>query len=276
MQQITNGNIARQLQLGTVRLTETWHRPGLRLAPHDHDNANINIVIDGGLDESVEHASFACPKFSLLLKPAGAQHSNIYGKKYTRCLIVEFLPAFLHSIEGEAWLHEIEFARGPALRVMVRQLSYEFSMRDSASSLIIEGIALQLLGMLCRRRSKREPTLPGWLKTARELLENRDGCPRSISELATLVQVDRSHLSREFVRRFGVSPGQYVRELRVQEAAELLRTTTRTPLQIACDTGFSDQSHFTRVFAKHVGLTPINYRHAFSSQKCKNLTSVQD
>ena len=164
MQQITNGKIARQLQIGAVRLTETLHRPGLRLVPHDHDNPNVNIVFDGGLDERVEQASIACPKYSLLLKPAGARHSNLYGRKYTRCLIVEFRPAFLDTIAGSEGLHEVEFTQSPGVRLIVKQLWAEFSTQDSASSLIIEGIVLQLLGILCRRQSMRETSLPGWLK----------------------------------------------------------------------------------------------------------------
>jgi len=277
MQQITSGKIARQLQIEGIRLTETLHRSGLKLTPHDHDNPNINIVIHGGLDESVERSAFVCPEYSLLLKPAGARHSNAYGKELTHCLVIEFLPQFVDATaKKENCLHEIAFARGPAFRGIVGQLRSEFAMQDSASPLILEGLILQLLGTLHRQKSARETSFPKWLKTARELLENREDGPRSVTELAHRLQIDRSHLSREFLHRFGVTPGQYVRELKLQNAVELLRRTPKTMAQIAYDTGFSDQSHFTRAFAKYMGVTPSDYRRALSPQKRKNHTPVQD
>ena len=60
-----------------------------------------------------------------------------------------------------------------------------------------------------------------------------------------------------------MSPSQYVLALRLQEARRLL-TTTDLPLSaIALNTGFFDQSHFTKRFQKMTGMTPTRFRKTF-------------
>jgi AraC family transcriptional regulator len=57
-----------------------------------------------------------------------------------------------------------------------------------------------------------------------------------------------------------VSVGEYLRRLRLDWAASQL-AATETPLALlAAEAGFADQSHFTRAFKRHAGLTPARYR----------------
>jgi AraC-like DNA-binding protein len=51
-----------------------------------------------------------------------------------------------------------------------------------------------------------------------------------------------------------------LRQLRVEWAAQQLRETTSPIAEISCAAGFSDQSHFTRVFGRAMGVSPAAYR----------------
>jgi AraC family transcriptional regulator len=68
------------------------------------------------------------------------------------------------------------------------------------------------------------------------------------------------YLARSFRERYGVSVGEYVRRLRLDWAAAQLSATETPVATVAAEAGFADQSHFTRAFKRHMGLTPGRYR----------------
>jgi AraC family transcriptional regulator len=70
------------------------------------------------------------------------------------------------------------------------------------------------------------------------------------------------HLARVFSLKYGTPVGTYVRGLRLNWAAARLADSEDTIAQIASEAGFFDQSHFTRTFRRHFGLTPQAYRRA--------------
>lgn len=68
------------------------------------------------------------------------------------------------------------------------------------------------------------------------------------------------HLTRTFRRFFGCTPGEYLRERRLEKAASLL-AGSRLPLsEVALESGFADQSHLAKAFKRAYGVTPSEYR----------------
>ena len=82
----------------------------------------------------------------------------------------------------------------------------------------------------------------------------------AIPDLALLCGVSTSHFSRAFKESFGVSPYRYFLRLRVETAMSMLRTRSVSLATIAQACGFSDQSHFSKVFREITGTTPSSYR----------------
>jgi AraC family transcriptional regulator len=81
-----------------------------------------------------------------------------------------------------------------------------------------------------------------------------------LSELASEVGVNAAHLARVFRARYGTSVGEYGRRLRLDWAAGEIARDDRPIAEIATEAGFADQSHFTRLFRRHVGTTPARFR----------------
>jgi AraC-like DNA-binding protein len=78
--------------------------------------------------------------------------------------------------------------------------------------------------------------------------------------LARVATVSRCHFAREFRRSIGLPPMSYVMQRRLERALSLL-TETDLPLRaIAVESGFSDQSHFSRRFRAYTGVTPRSVR----------------
>ena len=78
-------------------------------------------------------------------------------------------------------------------------------------------------------------------------------------EIANAVNLSLAHLRYLFKAETGVSPAQYLRSLRMQEAGRLLETTFLSVKEVMHRIGVYDESHFTRDFKKVYGLTPAQY-----------------
>ncbi|MFK7817391.1 MAG: AraC family transcriptional regulator [Planctomycetaceae bacterium] len=89
--------------------------------------------------------------------------------------------------------------------------------------------------------------------------------PISVGDLAKSASLSTSQLHREFARRFGITPNQYIREVRIGVARRILETESVAVADIASHCGFYDQSHLTRQFKASTGLTPLQYRKRFNS-----------
>lgn len=112
-------------------------------------------------------------------------------------------------------------------------------------------------------QSRSRPAAPAWTTQLRELIQDHLDTNLSLrlTEMADTLQVNPSYLSREFARYFdNLSFGEYIRKLRIEKALTLLDTTTYPLAEIAYLTGFSDQSHFARIFRQHTGQSPSAYR----------------
>lgn len=88
------------------------------------------------------------------------------------------------------------------------------------------------------------------------------GGPIRLDDLAAATGVGASKLHTQFKRAVGVPLHQFVIQQRVKRARELLSGSKLPVAEIAYRTGFSDQSHLTRVLRRHTGLTPRAFRQA--------------
>jgi AraC-like DNA-binding protein len=85
----------------------------------------------------------------------------------------------------------------------------------------------------------------------------------SVKELAHAVYLSPRHLHRKFIDNFGMSPQAFIVKLRMQAACEALQREGTQISEVARDLGFCDQSSFTQLFQKHVGVTPLKYQQRY-------------
>lgn len=94
----------------------------------------------------------------------------------------------------------------------------------------------------------------------RELPPNAASDRASLDRLAAQAELSKYHFVRQFQRCVGMTPGAYLRTLRLCHAARLLRRRPDPIVDIAMAVGFSDHPSFSRAFARHMGMTPSQYR----------------
>jgi AraC family transcriptional regulator len=81
----------------------------------------------------------------------------------------------------------------------------------------------------------------------------------TLADIAETVNLSPYHFARLFKQSTGCAPHQYIIQIRIEEAARLLRTGTQSVGEVAHRLGFADQSHLTRHFKRRYGLTPKAY-----------------
>ena len=83
-----------------------------------------------------------------------------------------------------------------------------------------------------------------------------------LDALAGACFLSPSQFRRNFKKSFGISPLQFILKMRIQAAAELLRTSQLNVTEVALECGFNEPNYFTRQFRHLLGVTPSAYRKA--------------
>jgi len=135
----------------------------------------------------------------------------------------------------------------------------EFKRSDEASCLAVQGLTSEMLAYIGRLHMPERHS-PAWMQKLRELLHCQFSEPLNIWRIAKELDVHPAYLSRQFRKKFGRTIGDYVRELRIQQAMVELSQTEASIADIGVKAGFADQSHFSRTFKVHTGRTPGEFR----------------
>lgn len=86
----------------------------------------------------------------------------------------------------------------------------------------------------------------------------------NVEQLSAEVGISRAHLHRKMKDAMGITPSDFIRNIRLKRATQLLRKPDIEITQIAYMVGYNTQSHFSTVFKKFTGYTPSEYRGKFS------------
>ena len=89
--------------------------------------------------------------------------------------------------------------------------------------------------------------------------------PITNEELAQMVHLSVSQFRRRFTATFNESPQQFIKKVRLQTAARLLVSSDLSLGEVATDSGFYDQSHFSKRFRAWYGCSPKEYRQQFGA-----------
>lgn len=124
----------------------------------------------------------------------------------------------------------------------------------------VDNLFLDVFNNFIKKKSSQKKT-PGWVKELKGIIQDQIDTNLSLTEISRGLGINPSYLSREFSKHFNdFSFGEYVRKLRIEKAINLISTNTYSFTEIAYLTGFSDQSHFTRVFKQHTGKSPSTFK----------------
>jgi AraC family transcriptional regulator len=246
------------------RVAELRFPPDHVQPPFEPELPYLAVVLEGLVVKSFPARAMRLARSGGVTMPASATHGARFGPQGARIAIVKPRdPAGSLA----ACLDRLVELRAGTTSWLAWRLVAELHAVDAAAPLATEGLALELLAATRRESGglRAGGRAPAWLRQAEDLLRARTDDRLGLGELATEVGVHPTHLARTFRARHGVSIGEYGRRLRLGRAADELARTETPIAAIATRAGFSDQSHFTRVFRRYIGTTPARYRESTRS-----------
>ena len=131
-----------------------------------------------------------------------------------------------------------------------------------------ENLLLNVFSTYFKTKPGSRKKIPSSARELKEIIQDHIDTNISLKEISKGLEISPSYLSREFSKYFeDLSFGDYIRKQRIEKAIELMQTASYSLTEIAYLTGFSDQSHFTRIFKKHTGQNPSQYRKKLQKSK---------
>ena len=171
----------------------------------------------------------------------------------------------LHHISFSATLEHFApiFQENPDIWELLQSISREHKTQDAVSREMSKALLNQLLLTLYRQQhfSPAQP-LKGEaaiVTRAQKIIENYARQKLSVPLVAQRAQVSPSYLTALFQKRLNISPGDYIRRVKLQVSKEMIRDGQMNFTEIAAALEYSTVHHFSRQFREKFGITPSEY-----------------
>ncbi|WET03199.1 chromate resistance protein ChrB domain-containing protein [Flavobacterium sp. YJ01] len=163
-----------------------------------------------------------------------------------------------HNITNDTELLETGLKLYDALYSWAKYLHKQNHLQNSPFESLLHEVYNKFL-----IEKKSNQKTPLWVKELKNIIQDQIDAQFTfdLKKISNELELNPSYLSREFSKYFeDLNFGEYVRKLRIEKAINLIQNTSYTLTEIAYMTGFSDQSHFTRIFKLQTGKNPSSYR----------------
>lgn len=148
---------------------------------------------------------------------------------------------------------------------LLPNISEQLSSEDENSALYLSTIFHLILSSLLADKKKRESVsgLPEHLIKMKQIFDSDYRSPHSLKELESILGVNRYRLCRDFSTHIGISPVQYLNQVRLTRAKDLLLSTNLTIHEVGSMVGIDNTTHFINLFKKNTGITPLQFRQTY-------------
>lgn len=260
-------NTSPELRLPGLTLSIASYAPFQKVPLHSHENDFFCMALSGVCTETYMGKERTYEPSVLSFLPAGQAHSLKFYRTGVRGFGIEVEPPLMErmrecSLTAAGSVH----CRSGQLTLLYQKVYSEFRQGDDVAPLAIEGLVLEMLAEVARQRERENRAAPHWLKLATELIHERFSEGLTLEDISLATGVHPVHISRAFRKHHRCTVGDYIRRLRIEYASRQILSSKETLLEIAASAGFSDQSHFSRLFKRHMGMTPTEYRRTLAGR----------
>ena len=220
------------------------------IKPHQHHK--LEVTSDGGCDFIVLYFKFM-------------NQSNL---AMSEASIEDFIN-FVSGRDSGAFI-KLKVSQKNDIIILLNRILKE-KASDQLGSELLDYLMLMELFVLISRALKAEwensiknksPKIKELMHSAIQFVHNNFEREISITDIAKYVFLSPSYFTRAFKEDTGLSPMQYLLNIRIKRACELLEETDMKVGEIAHSVGFSNQQRFNDMFKKQINMTPMQYRNS--------------
>lgn len=144
--------------------------------------------------------------------------------------------------------------------ILHRHLTLTNELRREAALLQIIAVLMDEYKESCPKDDRYDYPYQIYVEQALDYIHRNLTRDIKINDLASYIGIDRSYLTGIFKNTVGLSPKEYLLRCRMERAMHLLQTTDQKIAEIATDVGYQNPLTFSKMFHKHTGTSPTEYR----------------
>ncbi|MCU6712174.1 AraC family transcriptional regulator [Paenibacillus sp. J5C_2022] len=273
----------------------------LKQPMHTHDYTQIAYVLKGVCNHQVPGKSLTVSKGDIFVIAPDAPHSlNAIAEQEYEVVLLDFVPSIVgellqpfsgslplllehsgehYSLSGSfpSWLH-IGNRKQPFVEQLLQDIQDEFEHREVGYEHAILLSLAKLLLLVDReyRRGQRKPAKQPAIaertpieEVKRYIYDNYSG-DIPLEHGAFIANMAPAYFSHQFKKETGQTFVDFINEVRIERAKELILRGTHTITAIGFQVGFHHLSHFIRTFKKRCGVTPTEYKKMFAKDDHNN------
>ena len=237
---------------------------------HSHDQYGIGIMTSGAQRSWSAIGEVESAAGDVIMLNPGEMHDGVPAARAARGWKIMYFDPQLIAREvademtgGELIIQPV--ARDARLARQVLRLFAHLERPVADRLATEESLVACLMHVMHKHRVGRAETRCASPSVAAAIrrLDAAPDAPTSLAELAALSGISRFQLLRGFASEVGTTPHAYLVQRRVKLARQHL-AAGQSPVEAAALAGFADQSHMTRAFVRHFGVTPARYKAALT------------
>ena len=266
------------------RYRTTLHATYQDVPTHWHEEAELTLIVRGASTYTVQLESdqvkegdivFVPPQVLHAVTTGGGEmesdtfvfHPNLLGAATADVCTLRYLaPLCAQKLTPPTVIRRDHPAYDQLLR-LIRDMNRTWETREIGWELMIKAQLLTALAILMPYCTKDSAELAlrtehaEKIKTALEFMDKNYGEEIAIADVAAACYFSQYHFMRFFKKYMGMSCGEYLKNLRLEKAAQAFARGNTVILDVAMDAGFRNLSYFYREFQKKYGYTPKQFIH---------------
>ncbi len=166
--------------------------------------------------------------------------------------------AFSSDIEMPSSMYE-NVVSAPGLSTVFSEM-LEAKNKKNGQQEFLSSKAWEIVSYFCANDNNSVSRIEDYAERAKTCIEADYMTGITVSDIAKLLNLERSYFSTIFKKSTGISPQQYLSEFRLNKAAKLLISRQMSVSEAGFATGYTDIVNFSRMFKKHFGMSPTDYK----------------
>ena len=163
---------------------------------------------------------------------------------------------------------EVHLDKAETERLAGKLSSVFLCMHDDTEKFRTESrlLVIELFSRYFSKKAGSDSEIPLWLEYAYEKMQNPMNFTKGSERFFEICGRRREHCTRMLKKHYGVTPNEYISDLRMKYAASLLSSGDLTVSEIACECGYNSIPHFYGIFQAKFGISPGEYKSEKSRQ----------
>lgn len=238
-----------------------------RLLPHWHEHLEMIFILNGSCNFTCGGSTHFIEKGDLLIINENEIHFfDNEGEVEYYCIIIN--PSFFNDVSFENTIFKSHIKNDTFTEKCFTDIFYENDTQNSGYDIQIKGITSLLIVYLIRNYKAMTISDVAYdthieklnrINTILSYIENNYTEPISVDELAQKAFLSKGYFYHYFKNVTGQNLTDYINQLRIKKAVNLLKNTSASITEIASEVGYSDINYFSRTFKKFMGIPPSKY-----------------